>query len=153
MEDIDYDLTVRNALSEESINLIKVSLDALVDAAEVFPSVIRMDLYASILHIFTTLLGTTICQADVVPRSLPIFKRFITIITKSDGTIITKPSGTTISKSGGTITKPSRGNNAELVVTQARGCLNNIVNILDNAKYTTCLPSLHVLAILTLPTD
>lgn len=108
---IDYDPAVRNALSEESVNLIKVSLDALVDAAEVFPSVIRMDLYASIFHIFTILLGTTICQAEVVPRALPIFKRFVTIM-----------------KSGG-------GNNTELVVPQARACLNNIVNILDNAKY------------------
>ena len=142
MKYIDYDLTVRNALSEESVNLIKVSLDALVDAAEVFPSVIRMDLYASILHIFTTLLGTTICQADVVPRSLPIFKRFVTIIAKSDDM---KPSG-------GTITKSSGGHNTELVVTQARGCLNSIVNILDNAKYTISFTLARILN-LTLPTD
>ena len=103
-------------MSEESVNLIRVSLDALVDAAEVFPSVVRMDLYASILHIFTILLGTTVCQAEAVPRSLSIFKRFITIITRSGG-----------------------GNNIELVITQVRGGLNNIVNILDNAKYTTPL--------------
>lgn len=37
------------------MNLVKGSLDALVDAAEVFPAVIRMDLYASILHIFTSM--------------------------------------------------------------------------------------------------
>lgn len=46
---------VRHQLSEEAVNLVKVSLDALVDAAEVFPAVIRMDLYASILHIFTSI--------------------------------------------------------------------------------------------------
>ncbi|KAF8477112.1 armadillo-type protein [Kalaharituber pfeilii] len=108
---VDTKTPVRTTLSEESTNLIKVSLDALVDAAEVFPSVIRMDLYASILHIFTTILGTGTCQTDVVPRLLPIFKRFLTIITKTGG-----------------------GNDAELVVTQVRGCFNNTINILDNAK-------------------
>ena len=103
---------MRNVLAEESINLVRVSLDALVDAAEVFPAVIRMDLYASILHIFTIILGTGVCQAEVVPRSLPILKRFLSIITKS---------GT--------------GNDAELVVLQLRGCLGNMVTILENAKY------------------
>ena len=100
------------------MNLVKVSLDALVDAAEVFPSVIRMDLYASILHIFTTLLGTGVCQADVVPRSLPIFKRFITIITTSGA-----------------------GNDVDLVARQLRGCLHSILNILDNTKYRPYLAS------------
>lgn len=108
---VDQKTPVRNALSEEAINLVKTSLDALVDAAEVFPAVIRMDLYASILHIFTTILGTGVCQAEVVPRALPIFKRFIMIITKSGA-----------------------GNDAELVVTQVRGCLANIIDILDNTK-------------------
>jgi hypothetical protein len=51
---VDPKTMVRQQLSEEGVNLIKVSLDALVDAAEVFPVVIRMDLYASILHIFTS---------------------------------------------------------------------------------------------------
>jgi len=45
---------VRHHLSEEAANLVRISLDALVHAAEVFPAVIRMDLYASILHIFTS---------------------------------------------------------------------------------------------------
>lgn len=52
---VDTKTTVRKQLSEEAIELIKVSLDALVDAAEVFPQVIRLDLYASILHIFTSM--------------------------------------------------------------------------------------------------
>ncbi|KAI5804071.1 armadillo-type protein [Peziza echinospora] len=108
---VDAKTPVRNALSEEATNLVRVSLDALVDAAEVFPSVIRMDLYACILHIFTTILGTGVCQAEIVPRALPIFKRFITIITKSGS-----------------------GNDVDLVVNQVRGCLGNIVNILSNAR-------------------
>jgi hypothetical protein len=45
---------VRQQLGEEAVDLIKSGLDALVDAAEVFPAVIRMDLYASILHVFTS---------------------------------------------------------------------------------------------------
>lgn len=43
-----------------------------------FPSIIKADLHACILHIFTTILGTGACQATVVPQALPIFKRFIT---------------------------------------------------------------------------
>jgi hypothetical protein len=52
---VDSKTTVRHQLSEEAVNVVTVSLDALVDAAEVFPAVIRMDLYASILHIFTSM--------------------------------------------------------------------------------------------------
>jgi hypothetical protein len=44
----------------------------------VFPSIIKADLHACILHIFATILGTGACQATVVPQALPIFKRFIT---------------------------------------------------------------------------
>lgn len=51
---VDAKTMVRHQLSEEAVNLIRVSLDSLVDAAEVFPAVIRMDLYASILHVFTS---------------------------------------------------------------------------------------------------
>lgn len=51
---VDSKTMVRQQLSEEAVNLIRISLDALVDAAEVFPAVIRMDLHASILHVFTS---------------------------------------------------------------------------------------------------
>ena len=43
---------MRHELNEEAVDLIRVSLDALVDAAEVFPPVIKTDLYACIFHIF-----------------------------------------------------------------------------------------------------
>lgn len=52
---VDTKKSVRQQLPEEAVNLIRMSLDALVDAAEVFPAVIRMDLYASILHIFISI--------------------------------------------------------------------------------------------------
>jgi hypothetical protein len=51
---VDPKTMIRQQLSDDATNLIRQSLDALVDAAEVFPAVIRMDLYASILHIFTS---------------------------------------------------------------------------------------------------
>lgn len=51
---VDKQKMVKQQLNDEQIGLIRTSLDALVDAAEVFPAVIRMDLYASILHIFTS---------------------------------------------------------------------------------------------------
>jgi hypothetical protein len=67
----------RHQLTEEAISLIRVSLNALVDAAEVFPSIIKTDLHACIIHIFATVLGTANCQVAVVPQSLPILKRFL----------------------------------------------------------------------------
>ena len=70
----------RHQLTDEAISLIRISLNALVDAAEVFPSVIKTDLHACIIHIFATTLSTSTCQAVVVPQSLPILKRFITNI-------------------------------------------------------------------------
>ena len=65
-------------MNEEAVALITTALSALVDAAQVFPSIIKADLHACILHIFGSILGTGACQATVVPQALPIFKRFIT---------------------------------------------------------------------------
>ncbi|KAF2471256.1 ARM repeat-containing protein [Lindgomyces ingoldianus] len=68
----------RYELNEEAVTLLNTALSSLVDASEVFPSIIKTDLHACILHIFTTILGTGVCQATVVPQSLPILKRFVT---------------------------------------------------------------------------
>ncbi|MCJ1353509.1 MAG: hypothetical protein MMC33_003495 [Icmadophila ericetorum] len=69
--------TARYQLSEDATALIIHSLEALVDVADVFPSIIKTDLHACILHTLTTILSTGACQASVVPQMLPIFKRFI----------------------------------------------------------------------------
>lgn len=66
-----------NVSSDEPLTLIQLALSSLVDVASVFPSIIRHDLHACILHIFSTILATGICQAEVVPQALPIFRRFI----------------------------------------------------------------------------
>lgn len=71
-----------NNLDEEATALIRTSLNALVDAAEVFPSIIKTDLHACIFHIFSTILGTPSCQSVVVPQSLPILKRFLSSLTE-----------------------------------------------------------------------
>jgi hypothetical protein len=73
-------------LTEEAVSLIRLSLNALVDAAEVFPSIIKTDLHACIIHIFATVLGTPSCQTVVVPTSLPILKRFISSISAENAT-------------------------------------------------------------------
>ena len=67
----------QSIMAEDAVSLIQSSLNALVDASAIFPSVIRNDLYACIFHIFATILGTAACQAAAVPKSLPIFKRFL----------------------------------------------------------------------------
>ncbi|KID80078.1 Pof6 interactor protein 1 [Metarhizium brunneum] len=68
---------VRHQMNEEAIILVRNSLDALVDAAEVFPSIIKTDLHACIIHIFATILATPSCQELIVPQSLAILKRFV----------------------------------------------------------------------------
>ena len=44
----------RRELSDDAISLIRLSLDALVDTASIFPSVIKTDLHACIIHIFAS---------------------------------------------------------------------------------------------------
>jgi hypothetical protein len=68
---------VRADISDEAVTLARLSLDALVDASEVFPSIIRADLHACIFQIFVTIMGTAACQAILIPKALPIFRRFI----------------------------------------------------------------------------
>ncbi|KAM4054782.1 pof6 interactor protein 1 [Hirsutella rhossiliensis] len=74
---------VRHQMNEEAIALIRTSLDALVDAAEVFPSIIKMDLYACITHIYATILATPSCQELIVPQSLATLKRFMASMSKA----------------------------------------------------------------------
>ncbi len=70
-------------LSEDTVSLIILALTALVDSAEVFPAVIKGDLHACVLHVFSTILSTEACQDAVVPQTLPIFKRFVTSLAKN----------------------------------------------------------------------
>ncbi|KAF3935548.1 hypothetical protein ABW19_dt0202399 [Dactylella cylindrospora] len=109
---VDPSKTVRGPLSDETVNVIRASLDALVDTAEVFPAVIRMDLYACILHIFSTVFGTGACQIAVVPKALPIFKRFIQMITRKQSVI-----------------DPEDG-----LVIQLRVALTQLLNVAENAS-------------------
>jgi hypothetical protein len=101
----------RHQLTDEAVSLIRVSLNALVDAAEVFPAIIKTDLHACIIHIFATILGTTSCQAVVVPQSLPILKRFIT----SSST-------------------PGKNKNQKADLSQIQGCLKRFLSIYLNAQ-------------------
>ena len=71
-------ITARHDLNDEAVALLRTALSALVDASQVFPAIIKTDLHACILHIFSTILKTPACQATVVPQSLPIMKRFVT---------------------------------------------------------------------------
>ncbi|KAF4335397.1 omega-conotoxin-sensitive calcium channel alpha-1 subunit rbB-I [Fusarium beomiforme] len=73
----------RHHMNEEAILLIRSSLNALVDAAEVFPAIIKTDLHACIIHIFATSLSTPGCQELIVPQSLSTLKRFVGSMSKS----------------------------------------------------------------------
>jgi len=80
----------RPQLQDESVSLVRNALEALVDASTIFPSIIKTDLHASILHIFATILGTGVCQALVVPQALPTMRRFLqSIVPDSPSSAIT----------------------------------------------------------------
>ncbi|KAL9609438.1 MAG: hypothetical protein Q9167_005793 [Letrouitia subvulpina] len=75
---------VRETLTDEATTLIKNSLESLVEASEIFPSIIKSDLYATIFHIYTVILSTPACQAAVIPQTLPVFRRFVQSTTDSN---------------------------------------------------------------------
>lgn len=99
----------RHPLSDEAVSLIRLSLDTLVDASNIFPSIIKTDLHACIIHVFATILGTGRCQEFVVPQALPIFRRFIQSITLDASDVST-------------------------VTDQVRGCLQRFLSILAYAQ-------------------
>ncbi|KAI1627545.1 armadillo-type protein [Exophiala viscosa] len=70
-------------LGEDGVSLVHLSFQALVDVASVFPSIIRADLHACIFHCFCTILATGVCQDEVVPRIMPVFKAFLKDVTRS----------------------------------------------------------------------
>lgn len=74
---------VRHQLTEEAVLLIRTALSAMVDAAEVFPAIIKTDLHACIIHIFATIIATPSCQEIIVPQALPMLKRFIASMSSS----------------------------------------------------------------------
>ncbi|KAF2478878.1 armadillo-type protein [Neohortaea acidophila] len=80
----DGPVHARLETSEEAVGLVRSALQALVDVSEVFPSIIKTDLNATILHIFVAILGTGACQAAVIPQALPIFRRFVASIASSE---------------------------------------------------------------------
>lgn len=106
---IEVQQPARHQITDEAVSLVRLSLNALVDAAEVFPPVIKADLHACIIHIFATILGTASCQAVVVPQSLPILKRFITNVATS------------------------RNNESDNLL-QIQGCLKRFLSIYLNAQ-------------------
>lgn len=105
-----------NVTSDDSLSLIRLALSSLVDVASIFPSIIRDDLHACILHIFSTILATGLCQADVVPQALPIFKNFIHWITHP------------------TDAGPELHENLSVVSRQLRGCLTRFLTTLTIAQ-------------------
>ncbi|PGH17256.1 hypothetical protein AJ80_04898 [Polytolypa hystricis UAMH7299] len=110
-------------VSDDTVSLIRLSLSSLVDVTSVFPSIIRADLRACILHIFSTILATGICQAEVVPQALPIFRRFL------QG--ITVPSSAPSEESESPL---SAVEDPEVISRQIRGCATRFLTILTIAQ-------------------
>lgn len=111
----------RHQINGEAILLINTSLNALVDAAEVFPSIIKTDLHACIIHIFATILATPGCQEVIVPQSLAILKRFCGSMSRSRKDPVEGVSATDI---------------------QLQGCLRRFLSIYLNAQKREAATSL-----------
>ncbi|GES62910.1 HEAT repeat protein [Aspergillus terreus] len=105
-----------NIGSEDALSLIRLALSSLVNVASIFPSIIRNDLNACIIHIFSTILATGLCQDDVVPQALPTFKQFIQGISQQ--------------KAVGT----DQSENPKVVSRQLRGCLTRFLTTLTIAQ-------------------
>ncbi|KIV91587.1 hypothetical protein PV10_06107 [Exophiala mesophila] len=71
-------------LGDDGLALVELSFQAIVEVAEVFPAIIRADLHACIIHIYCTMLATGICQEEVLPRIMPIFKKFLEDVRRPD---------------------------------------------------------------------
>ncbi|GAO13879.1 uncharacterized protein UV8b_03888 [Ustilaginoidea virens] len=110
---------VRHQMNGEAVILIRNSLDALVDAAEVFPSIIKTDLHACIVHIFATILANPSCQELVVPQSLAILKRFVASV----------PAAASSSSSSSSSSEDSLPPQAPV-----QGCLRRFLSIYLNAQ-------------------
>lgn len=108
-------------ISDESVSLIRLALSSLVDVTSVFPSIIRADLHACILHIFSTILGTGLYQAEIVPQALPIFRRFIQGL-----------AGPKVSSQSDSISTPSEDSATQS--RQIRGCVARFLDILTIAQ-------------------
>ncbi|KKF95959.1 Pof6 interactor protein 1 [Ceratocystis platani] len=107
---------VRHQMNEEAMLLVRTALEALADAADVFPAIIQTDLHACIIHIFATMLATPMCQDLVVPQTLPIFKRFIAGVTGLRGGVVANTSTASSAVSEG-------------AVLQLRGCLRRFLSV------------------------
>ncbi|WEW61521.1 hypothetical protein PRK78_007011 [Emydomyces testavorans] len=107
----------RSTISEDSVSLIQLGLSSLVDITSVFPSIIRADLHACTFHIFSTVLATGSCQAEIVPQALPILRRFIRELTAP-------------------LHSSSRNSSdeAKIVCRQIRGCITRFLSILRAAQ-------------------
>jgi HEAT repeat-containing protein 5 len=96
------------SLGGDAVALIRTAMEALVDVAEVFPTVIKADLHACIMNIFCSILAFGGFQSTVVPQVFPTFKRFLRSITSS-----------------------SKPRDVERLI---RGCLWQFLKILRNAQ-------------------
>lgn len=61
----------RDHLADDAVSLVQNGFEALVETSTIFPSIIKTDLYASILHIFCTILRTLRVKQPLSPKYSP----------------------------------------------------------------------------------
>jgi HEAT repeat-containing protein 5 len=120
-------------LTPENVALVQLSFQALVDVAEIFPAIIKADLHACIFHCYGTMLATGICQEEVVPSLLPVFRSFLQVVNKTSMNNTTaKLVRGSLHQVMGTLSVAQRRDN-DFSLTAAKNCLLTITVILTAA--------------------
>ncbi|KAK9481333.1 armadillo-type protein [Lipomyces japonicus] len=79
----DFATNPPRPLTKEAIFITRKALDAVKDMIECFPVHIRIDLYASVLHIYSCFLETPSCQEEVIQLLFQPLKDVLRNIVKS----------------------------------------------------------------------
>jgi HEAT repeat-containing protein 5 len=119
-------------LSPENVSLVQLSFQALVDVAEVFPSIIKADLHACIFHCYCTMLATGICQEEVVPSLLPVFRSFLQVVARRSSETASKLVRGSLHQVLVTLSVAQRRDN-DFSLTAAKNCLLTMTVILTTA--------------------
>lgn len=78
----DSDKPIPRHVTEDAahLTLIRSCLDNLVSMIGVFPNIIKVDLYSCLLYVFGRLLEDEQCQRNIVPYSLGVQKKLLTMM-------------------------------------------------------------------------
>ena len=73
----------RRAPGDEAVAVVEVALNVAIDVAEIYPAVIKADLFSCLANVFCSIITTDVCQTNLTPQAFPVFKRFVQSVTSA----------------------------------------------------------------------